>query len=148
MEPLAAIWFVQGFLPDPDGINVDITDGEAIYTVLASTASPATVPPDILVATFRFRALGFGAVKLKATAGAFGKTRVLSIVPGTETTGDISQLAGVRTKWGPHPPPGPLVDPNVASATPGDRSSPDSRTDLVSVVAGRSRPGSTRRACE
>ena len=88
-------WFAAGFFADPDGINDDLLDGEALYTVLAAPGAPATVPPDILVATFRFTVLQAGEVSLLPTAGVFGRTRVLSVTPGLEITGDISATAQV-----------------------------------------------------
>ena len=88
-------WFVSGFLPDPDGINTVVNDGEALFTVLASPGTPASVPPDILVATFRFMVLAPGEVSLLASSGSFGETRVLGVQPGVVLTGDISATAEV-----------------------------------------------------
>jgi len=89
-------WFVFGFLPDPDGINLDTTDGEALFTALAPPGTPAGTPPDIVVTTLRFKVLAEGVVSLVPMAGAFGETRVISTVPGVEITGDISSTATVR----------------------------------------------------
>jgi len=88
-------WFAAGFFPDPDGINDDVLDGVALYTVLTAPGTPATVPPDILVVTFRFEVHQAGVVSLLPAVGAFGKTRVISVVPGVEITGDISATAHV-----------------------------------------------------
>ena len=88
-------WFVTGFLPDPGGINLDTTDGEALFTMLASLAVPAAVPPDILAVTFQFKVLASGSVSLKPTSGV-SATRVLSTVIGQEITGDISAVAAVN----------------------------------------------------
>jgi len=81
--------FVSGFLPDPDGINDDTTDGEALYTALAPIGTPATVPPDLLVATFDFKVLTSACVELTPAVGLFGKTRVIGTVPGQDITGTI-----------------------------------------------------------
>lgn len=111
-------WFVSGFLPDPDGINADITDGQAIFTALASAAAPASVPPDILVVTFKFMVLSWGTVELEPSAGTFATTKVLSTVAGQEITGDISAKARVRARVAPGTVTGPLITigpiPNVA----------------------------------
>ncbi len=90
-------WFVAGFLADPDGINTSIVDGEALYTLLATPGAPASVPPDIDAVIFRFKVLDAGVVSLKPSSGTFGKTRVLSTVPGQEITGDISATATILT---------------------------------------------------
>ena len=98
-------WFVAGFLPDPDGINLSTTDGSALYTALAPVATPLILPPDIVVAGFQFKILSGGAggvnVGLLRSMGTFGKTRVISSTPGVEVTGDISGTAcvGVPGTW-------------------------------------------------
>lgn len=81
--------FVFGFLPDPDDINLDITDGEALYTVLSPPTTPGMVPPDLLVASFDFEVLTSACVGLTPAVGTFGKTRVIGTVPGFEITGTI-----------------------------------------------------------
>jgi len=91
-------WFVAGFLTDPDGINTSITDGEALYTLLAAPGAPVVIPPDLDAVIFRFQVLDDGGVvSLKATSGAFGKTRVLSTAVNREITGDISPTATILT---------------------------------------------------
>lgn len=95
--------FVNGFLPDPDGINDDITDGEALYTALAPPTTPAVVPPDILVVTFSFKVLTSACVSLTPSVGTFGKTRVIGTVPGVEITGVISGAVSLEV-------PGAWVD--------------------------------------
>jgi len=91
-------WFVAGFLTDPDGINTSITDGEALYTLLAAPGSPAVIPPNLDAVIFRFTVLADGGVvSLKPTSGAFGKTRVLSTGVNREITGDISPTATILT---------------------------------------------------
>ena len=94
-------WFLAGFLPDPDGINLDVTDGNAIYTALAPPATPLVLPPDIVVASFEFKLLKEGTLTLLPSLGAFGKTRVVSTTPGVEITGVISGpvCAGPPGTW-------------------------------------------------
>lgn len=94
-------WFITGFLPDPDGINLDIFDGEALYTVLSTPGTPKVTPPAAVVASFAFKVLATGEVSLPATSGAFGKTRVVSATPGLEITGEISDPAcfGIPGTW-------------------------------------------------
>ncbi len=94
-------WFVAGFLPDPDGINLDLTDGQALFTALSQINLPATIPmdPGLRVTTFRFLALEPSAatgVHFLANSGSFGRTQVLDFYqPGTDITGDISAFAAV-----------------------------------------------------
>ena len=88
-------WFQSGFFPDPDGINDSITDGQALYTLLAQISTPAMVPPDIDAVVFRFKVLGTGAVSLEPSAGTFGETRVLGTGINNVITGDISGVACV-----------------------------------------------------
>jgi hypothetical protein len=94
-------WFVSDFLPDPDGVNDDVGDGEAIYTALSSAEDPATAIPDAgrTVTTVRFRALAETAgtpISFVPSTGQYAKTRVLAFyVPGLEITGDISSIATV-----------------------------------------------------
>lgn len=98
-------WFVSGFLTDPDGINANLTDGDALYTALASPALPANapLPPGLIVTTMRFVALAESAgtiVSFTPALGVFGRTRVLDFFsPGVEITGDIGSFAtiGVTT---------------------------------------------------
>lgn len=94
-------WFLSGFFPDPDGINVNVTDGAALYTMLAPVATPLTVPPNIVAAGFQFKILTGGHVGLLPSFGAFGKTRVISTTPGVEITGTISDpvCIGIPGTW-------------------------------------------------
>lgn len=96
--------FVAGFLPDPDGINDDTTDGDALYTVLTPPGTPEVIPPTALVAVFRFEVLASGCLSMPASLGAFGATRVLGPVSGQEITGDLPADLGLGAL------PGPYVD--------------------------------------
>ena len=93
--------FVAGFLPDPDGINDDVMDGEALYTALAPLTMPGTVPPDLAVVTFEFKVLTSACVHLTPSSGMFGSTRVIGPVPGVEITGSIAGPVNVEvpTAW-------------------------------------------------
>ena len=102
--------FVNGFLPDPDGINDDITDGEALYTALAPPTTPAVAAPDLLVVTFSFKVLTSACVSLTPAVGVFGKTRVIGTVPGVDITGVISGAVSLEV-------PGAWVD--LANGLPG-----------------------------
>ncbi|GJM23163.1 MAG: hypothetical protein DHS20C15_30780 [Planctomycetota bacterium] len=82
--------FVSGFLPDPDGINLDLDDGEVLYTVLMPPSTLASVPPDLVIATFEFQVLSSACVALAPSAGIFGSTRVIGAVPGVEVTGSLA----------------------------------------------------------
>lgn len=85
--PSAEDWFVAAFLNDPDGINDDVLDGEALFTALANPSAPLELPPDLVVATFLFTVLDDGDVAIAPSAGAFGVTAVHGIVPGEVVTG-------------------------------------------------------------
>ena len=100
-------WFVSGFLPQPDGLNVDLTDGEALFTALSSAAPPAFVPiaPGLQVTTMKFLALAPTAstsISFTPMSGMFGKTRVLDFAnPNLEITGDIASTADVTITGAP-----------------------------------------------
>ena len=92
-------WFVADFLNDPDGINDDLTDGDALFTALAQAGNPAMVPPPPghIITTVQFLALQPTMVTTLSyveTMGTYGRTRVL-YEPGGEITGDISAVAEI-----------------------------------------------------
>lgn len=88
-------WLVAAFLGDPDGINDDVTDGQALFTALANPALGLTLPPDRTVATFQFKALDSGTVALLPSLGAFAETRVIGALPGLELPVSLSAPAVV-----------------------------------------------------
>ncbi len=95
-----ATFFISGFLPDPDGINDSLADGDAIYTALAPPGAPVDAPPapdDLIVTTFQFAALAPTPETLLAftpASGRFGQTRVL--INGVDITGTIGGPAAVE----------------------------------------------------
>ncbi len=93
-------WLAEGFLPDPDGINSNLTDGDAIYTALGQLAAPAFAPPapgSLIVTTVEFTALAETPgtlVRFRPTLGTFGRTQTFAgFVPNSPNTGDISSEA-------------------------------------------------------
>ncbi len=87
-------WLESGFMTDPDGINDDLTDGDALYTALSQLGTAADVPVATgwVVTTFVFRALAptdATIISLVDTFGDFGQTRVLGFEPGQDLTGNI-----------------------------------------------------------
>ena len=94
-------WFVADFLPDPDGINTDIGDGDALFTALAQITTPAVAPqaPGLHVTTLQFQALAPSAgtpIAFTPSLGAFGTTQVLDFnTPGLDITGDLSSVATI-----------------------------------------------------
>lgn len=93
-------WLAEGFLPDPDGINASLTDGNAIYTALGQLAAPAFAPPSpgaLVVTTLEFTALAETAgtlVRFVPNMGTFGSTQIFAgFVPNSPITGDISSTA-------------------------------------------------------
>ncbi len=95
-------WFISGFLPDQDGINANLHDGNALYTVMAQPGNPAYAPPPpgLHVATFRFRALAATtgtSVAFTPAFGLYGRTRILEYEPAnSNVTGDISSTAVIK----------------------------------------------------
>ena len=92
-------WFVTDFLVDPDGVNVDLTDGDALYTALNSPGSSvmAAPAPGLHVATFRFTALAetpATTVSILPSLGTFAVTQVLYLF-AEDVTGDIATAATI-----------------------------------------------------
>jgi len=96
-----ASFFLSQFLPDPDGVNDDLTDGEAIYTAWAPPGNPIDAPADpaeLVVTTVQFIARDSAVATVVAflpTVGTFGESRVL--FEGANITGDVSDTATVET---------------------------------------------------
>jgi hypothetical protein len=94
-------WFIMGFLPDPDGINADIGDGEALFSALAQPTLPATTvaPGSLTITTLRFQAIApspGAIISIGAMAGAFGDTMVTDFfVAGLDITGDFSSTTTI-----------------------------------------------------
>lgn len=88
-------YVLAGFLPDPDGVNTDLADGDAIFTGLVPPLLGASAPPapeSLLLATFTFPATSptIGTeVSLLPVIGAFGETRVLSM--GGDVTASLGE---------------------------------------------------------
>lgn len=93
-------FFLTGFLPDPDGVNSNLTDGNAIFTALGLPGTQIPAPPapaELVVTTLQFLALTptpATPVDFLPTIGVFGKTRVL--LGGFSVTGDATSVAFVQ----------------------------------------------------
>ncbi len=104
-----APFFLTGFLPDPDGINANLTDGMVLFTALGVPGGQIVAPPapgQLVVTTLQFLALTTTPstpVDFLPTSGVFGQTRVL--LGGFNVTGDASSIASV-TIIGVCPPSG------------------------------------------
>jgi hypothetical protein len=104
-----APFFLTGFLPDPDGINASLADGNALFTALGLPGAQINAPQQpgqLVVTTLQFIALAPTAgtpVDFLPTLGIFGKTRVL--LGGFNVTGDTTSVATV-TIVGVCPPSG------------------------------------------
>lgn len=91
------LFFVSGFLPNPDGINTNLDDGLAMFTGLGPPGMPQIAPPSPdtkIVTTLRFQTLvrtPETAVTIVPAFGTFSTTRVL--LTGTDVTGDIDSTA-------------------------------------------------------
>ncbi len=86
------------FVGDPDGLNDDLADGEALYSAFTLGGEAAPLAPGSLATTFQFIALqptGGTVVKFIGSVGNFAATRVLDCNFG-ENTGDIFGDAVVR----------------------------------------------------
>ncbi len=86
------------FLPDPDGINADLTDGDALFVALAPGGQEAAAPPTgLMVTTLQFRALAETdgtVVSMLPSLGDDGLTRVRRL-DGSDVTGAINSTATV-----------------------------------------------------
>ena len=94
-------WFVSSFLPDPDGINDNITDGNALYTALCQPQTPASASPaGSIVTTLQFVAIletPGTVLSFTPTLGTWGSTDVYDFhTAGGILTGDISDTATIR----------------------------------------------------
>ena len=90
---------VSHFLPDPDSINDDLNDGDALFVALAAPGEEVAAPPEgLVVTTLQFEALAEtdGAVVgfLDEWPGGVATTRVRRL-DLTDVTGDISSTATV-----------------------------------------------------
>ena len=94
-----AVFFLSGFLSDPDGINDDVTDGDALFTALVPPGETVDAPPapdDLIVTTLRFQALqetDSTVISYAAQTGDFGHTRAL--LAGFDKTGDVSAITKI-----------------------------------------------------
>lgn len=93
------IWWVSGFLPDPelDGLNNTFADGNALYTALANPGpanAPHATPDGLTVVTFRFVSLAETdptQIVIEPSLGDFSVTRVFGTdFPNQNVTGDLS----------------------------------------------------------
>ena len=97
-----------GFMNDPDDINEDFTDGNAILTALASPFFPAAAPQapeSLIIATLQFEALTSSPgtqIRFVPQMGIWSETQVL-LPGGANITGDISMVANVTVSGGPGP---------------------------------------------
>jgi hypothetical protein len=82
------------FMPDPDGLNDDLQDGDALFIALAPGGQEAPVPPEGLVITqFEFTALAVTDgtdVSIVATMGTHARTRIRRL-DLTDVTGEFAE---------------------------------------------------------
>ena len=86
------------FLPDPDGINDDLHDGDALFTALAPAGQEAPVPPEGLIVTrLRFQALARTPGTVVCFLSSLGQRAVTRLrrLDLTNVTGDISATGTV-----------------------------------------------------
>lgn len=92
-------FFITGFLPNPDGINLNLDDGLAMFTALGPPGLQQIAPeaPDSeVVTTLRFKALAPASgtlVDIVPTFGAISKSRVL--LGGAAVTGSLDATAAI-----------------------------------------------------
>lgn len=81
----AQAWLTAGFLPNLDGINLSLSDGDAVFTALSSTGGGAVVTyAGMLVTTFVFPTLAPGAdtpVVIVEQQGNLTRTHVFAPSP-------------------------------------------------------------------
>lgn len=80
-------WLQTGFLNHPDGINDDVTNGEALFTLLATPGGPFMFATPCGTRVVELTFAGDGSVWLVDASGEYGRTRVLPLVPGLDITG-------------------------------------------------------------
>lgn len=105
----AQAWLAAGFLPNLDGINLSLSDGDAVFTALGSTGGGATVTHEgMLVTTFVFPTLAPGAdlpVVIVEQQGNLTRTHVFAPSPPQtdvldEFTGaSVTVLACAAADW-------------------------------------------------
>lgn len=100
------VWYASAFLNDPDGINADIGDGQAIYNALCVPGSPAIAPTfGATVTTLRFTALSetpSTTISLLPAAGQYASTDVYAyFTAGGILTGDTTGQATAQIVVGP-----------------------------------------------
>lgn len=83
-------WLAAGLLNDPDGINDNVMDGDALYRALSGITTPLVVSTPHTVATFEFQVMDDGDVSLLSSLGSFGVTAVYGESPGQDLTGTLS----------------------------------------------------------
>jgi hypothetical protein len=98
--PTSGLWITSGFLNDPDGINANLLDGDALFTGLVSPVAPVDPSPAVVAATFRFLVKRDAQVGLLASLGAFGTTKVLGTTPGEYLTGTLSKPSVITSVGG------------------------------------------------
>ncbi len=92
-------WMFEGFFNNPDGLNANLGDGNAMYTALAQVtqAAYAPGPPGLIVTTLQFTALAETPgtlVSFLPEYGQFSRTRVMKFSPANlEVTGEIGGAA-------------------------------------------------------
>ena len=87
----------EHFLPDPDGLNTDLHDGDALFVALAPGGQEASAPPEgMVVTTFLFEALletpGTDVLFDDVHGQALTRVRRLNL---DDVTGDFSPIATV-----------------------------------------------------
>ncbi|MFO0873802.1 MAG: hypothetical protein U0575_07495 [Phycisphaerales bacterium] len=113
-------FFLTGFLPNPDGINLDLDDGLAMFTALGPPGSPQVAPPSPaskVVTTLRFQTLALTPatiVSVVPSFGVFSTSRVL--LTGLNVTGSNNSFAVIEVVASACPGTEPCFAPH---ATPG-----------------------------
>ena len=90
----------EHFLPDPDGLNADLHDGDALFLALAPAGQEAPATPDgWIFSTLLFATLDAPAeaeVHLPAPTSALNAQTRVRRLDLTNVTGDISASAVIR----------------------------------------------------
>jgi hypothetical protein len=92
------IWQLTSFPNDPDGINDDITDGQALYVMLgplgSPQGSPMSTPNGTPILRLKFRVWDIGSVNIVPETGDWAVTRVFaSDMPNHNVTGTNEDVA-------------------------------------------------------
>ncbi len=102
-EVAPSTWFLADFLPDPDGLNDDLLDGDGLFTLFAPLGTEMTAPVGgTTPVVFQFtalRAISDSEMQFIQSFGSYSDTEVLKL-GNVDVTGDLTATANVTVGGG------------------------------------------------